>query len=117
MLTYNANYQVTQSTDDKGRITKFTRNTKGQVTQTIEGFGTPSARTTNTTWSTVFDLPTQVIQTLGVASTNPTQLAYDKVSNLKQTVDGRGKTWQNSFDPLNRIIEAANPDSETVKYG
>jgi RHS repeat-associated protein len=57
---YNANGFRSLATDAEGRITSWTRNSKGQPITTIDGFGTPQARTVLTSWHPSLPLPTQV---------------------------------------------------------
>jgi RHS repeat-associated protein len=57
--TYDANGFRSQATDAEGRITQWTRNTRGLATTIVEGAGTAAARTTANTWDTTRPLLTQ----------------------------------------------------------
>ena len=58
---YDANGFRNQATDAEGRVMKWTRDTRGLPTTTVEGFGTAAAKTTTTTWDSVKPRPTQVV--------------------------------------------------------
>ena len=61
VVTYNSSYAVTSQTDEEGRVTAYTRNSRGLPTQIIEGQGTSSARTTNVTWHPSLTIPTEIV--------------------------------------------------------
>lgn len=60
VYAYDTNGFRSQATDAKSRITKWTRNSRGLPTSRIEGFGTPEARTTTTSWDATRPLPTSI---------------------------------------------------------
>jgi len=74
-LTYDANRFIASTTDQEGRVTNYTRNARGLPTQTVEASGTSAARTTNTTWHTAMEAPTEI-----VAPGLTTTYAYQSVS-------------------------------------
>jgi YD repeat-containing protein len=53
---------VVSSTDEEGRVTTFTRNARGQATQTVQASGTAAARTINQTWHPTLNAPTEVVE-------------------------------------------------------
>lgn len=111
--TYDAASRLTLIKNEKNERIELTPNNAGQTTlQVIKS----AAGTIVAQQSMVYDEMGRLLQTLGAASTVSTRLAYDKVSNLKQVTDGRDKVWQTGFDPLNRVIEQANPEAEKVRY-
>ena len=75
--TYDANGFRNQATDAEGRITKWVRNSRGLATSTTEGFGSPAARTTTTTWDATRPLPTQI-----AAPGLTTNIAYNAASQV-----------------------------------
>lgn len=63
--TYGTDKFVATSTDEEGRVTAYTRDSKGRATQTIEAQGTAQSRTTTVTWHATINQPTE-IQTPGL---------------------------------------------------
>jgi YD repeat-containing protein len=59
---YNTSSFLSSIADEEGRVTNYTRNALGQATQIINGYGTPSAKTTNITWHSTLHVPIQVVQ-------------------------------------------------------
>jgi len=65
----------------------------------------------------VYDQLGRLIRVLGAAgSSQTTSYSYDKVSNLTQVIDARGKTFTNTPDPLNRVTSQTDPESFSVQY-
>lgn len=112
--TYDSASRVTQVANDKGETIALTPDAMGNVTQSTVKDASGAIRQQE---STVYDELGRLIQTIGAASTTPTTFAYDKLGNPTSTVDGRGKTWSNSFDQLNRLVTATNPESQSVNLG
>ncbi|MFT3997439.1 MAG: RHS repeat protein, partial [Asticcacaulis sp.] len=111
--TYDTASRLTLIKNEKNEEIVLTPNIAGQVTlQTVKN----TSGTIVAQQSMVYDEMGRLIRTLGAASTTSTRLSYDKVSNLKQVTDGRDKVWQTGFDPLDRVIEQTNPETEKVKY-
>ena len=77
--TYDTNGFRNQATDAEGRITQWTRNARGLATTTVEGVGSPVARTTTTTWDPARPFPTQL-----VVPGLTTNLSYNSAGNLTQ---------------------------------
>jgi RHS repeat-associated protein len=103
--TYGTDNFIATTTDEEGRVTKYTRNTLGQPTQIIEAYGTSNARTTNYTWSSSFNLPTQIAETgLTTNITYDTQgriSTYSLVDTTSQSVpystNGQTRTWTYTY--------------------
>jgi YD repeat-containing protein len=77
VYAYDTNGFRIQATDAEGRITKWARNSRGLATSTTDGFGSPVARTTTTTWDTTRPLPTQI-----AAPGLTTDIAYNAASQI-----------------------------------
>jgi RHS repeat-associated protein len=56
---YDSNGYTASFTDFKGNVTKTAYDANGLLGQQVEAFGTPSQRTTNTTWDTTLRVPLQ----------------------------------------------------------
>jgi hypothetical protein len=54
-------YSIASVTDAENRATAYTRDTGGRPTQVVEAQGTAQARTTNLTWRTDSNRPTQIV--------------------------------------------------------
>ena len=76
-LAYGTNGFVSSETDEEGRVTTFTYNTRALPLTVVEASGTPLARTTTYTWHATFMLPTQIVRP-GLT----TALSYDTQGRL-----------------------------------
>ncbi len=83
---------LTSQIDAEGRVTTFARDALGRATQIVEANGTADERTTDITWDSTFNVPTQIVQP-GLT----TDLTYD--------ADGR---------PLTRTL--TDTTTHTVPY-
>jgi RHS repeat-associated protein len=119
---------ITSVTDAEGRVTNYTRNANGQPTQVIDGYETPSARTTGMTWHTTLNMPTQLVQpglqtdftwnSLGQL-TQVTQLDTTSQSSPYATA-GQVRAWTYTYDSFGHLLTADGPLSgpgDTVIYG
>jgi YD repeat-containing protein len=59
--TYGTDNFIATETDEEGRVTAFTRNSRGLPTQIVEAQGTSQARTTSLTWDSNYSLATQIV--------------------------------------------------------
>lgn len=126
-LAYNTSVMLTSTTDEEGRVTAYTRNTRGLPTQIVEAQGTSSARTTNITWHATFTVPTQVAET-----GRTTDYVYDTTGRLTSktetdtttfttpySTNGRTRTWAYTYDTGGRLLTVDGPlsgASDTVTY-
>ncbi len=62
-----------------------------------------------------FDELGRLIRQIGAASQSAI-LAYDKVGNLTQVTDPRGKVWGNQWDALNRLVLQRDPENHDNTY-
>jgi RHS repeat-associated protein len=126
--TYDStNKFMISRTDAEGRVTNYTRNSIGQATQIIDGYGTASARTTSMTWHTTLNVPTQTVQpglttdftwnSLGqltlVAQTDTTS------TSVPYSTYGQVRTWSYSYDSFGHVLTMDGPLSgsgDTVTY-
>jgi YD repeat-containing protein len=60
--TYDSKGLLKTKTDNKGNLTTYDYNTRGQEISRTEASGTPQARTITTTWHSTLFLPTEIIE-------------------------------------------------------
>lgn len=118
---------ITSQTDAEGRVTQYTRNTLGQPTQVINGYGTASARTTNITWHSTLHVPTQVVQP-GL-TTDYTWNSSGQLTQVTQTdttttsvpysTNGQTRIWAYTYNTYGYLLTVDGPLSgtgDTVAY-
>jgi RHS repeat-associated protein len=107
-FTYDSNGYVASITDFNGNVTALTHDSRGDETTRTEAYGTGIARTTTTTWSGTWHLPTQIAEPL-----RTTTLGYDAYGNLtsKSVTDGtHTRTWQWSYNASGLPLTTTDPD-------
>jgi YD repeat-containing protein len=83
-ITYDSNGYPQIESDNLGNDTVYTTNAKGQVTQQVEAYGTPLARTTLYVWDPTFNR--MISQTLvGIAKTSYTYTADNRIASITMT--------------------------------
>jgi YD repeat-containing protein len=123
--TYDTTGYVNQTTDGEGRITKYTNNSRGLPLTTIEGFGTPEARTTTITWHANLNKPTQIV---GPRLTS--DFVYDVAGNLTSltqtdttthtlpySTNGQTMVWTYSYSPQGLLLTVNGPLSGASDRG
>jgi RHS repeat-associated protein len=121
------NYFISSETDEEGRVTQYTRNSLGQPTQIIDGYGTASARTTSITWHSTLHVPTEVVQP-GL-TTDYTWNSSGQLTQVTQTdtttqsvpysTNGQTRTWTYTYDSYGSLLTVDGPLSgtgDTVTY-
>jgi RHS repeat-associated protein len=111
---FDANGFLSQRTDWNGAVYKYTNDAQGRETQRIEDYG-GLARTTNTTWSSTFRLPTEI-----QAPNLTIDYTYDAQGNLTQrketdtTPHGSGgvKIWNYTYDPTGLLLTVQGPRTD-----
>jgi YD repeat-containing protein len=114
-FTRNSSNYITERIDDEGRVTKFTRDSRGNPTQIIEAYGTADQRTTTITWHSSFSLPTKIAKT-GLTI----ELAYDASGRLvtRKEIDttthtipyataGETRVWSYAYSRASRLSTAS----------
>ncbi len=103
--TFNLDRIILASGDpDSQTESRFTRDGFGNVTQTVEGFGTSEARTTSAT----YDDRNRVLTATdgaGVTAIN----RYDAAGNPVETEDAAGRITIRTFDERERLLEEIEP--------
>ena len=104
-ISYSSAKFISSTTDEEGRVTNYTRDTRGRPTQIVDGVGTPSARTRTITWHATFDVPTQIVEP-GLT----TDLTWNTAGQLTQVTEtdttthsvpystnGQTRTWAYTY--------------------
>ncbi|WP_334364372.1 RHS repeat-associated core domain-containing protein [Bradyrhizobium sp. AZCC 1578] len=117
---------IASSTDAEGRVTNYTRNSRGLPTQIIGGYGTASARTTAITWHSTLNVPTQVVEpklTTDYTWTSGQLTQVTQTDTTSQTVpystNGQTRTWAYTYDTYGSLLTVDGPLSgigDTVTY-
>ena len=126
-LAYDANGFLGSITDEEGRITSFTNNTRGLPTTIVRGFGTPEATTTTIAYHATLSVPTQIIEP-GLTTTltwdaNGLLTQLSKVDTTTQTVpystNGQTRTWTYGYGTGGTLTSVDGPlpgAGDTVSY-
>jgi RHS repeat-associated protein len=103
-------------TDWNGKVTNYTNDATGNETQRVEDVG-GLARTYNTTWSTAFREPTQI-----VGPNLTVDFTYDASGNLltrKETDtsvrSGPTRTWTYTWNSLGQLLTVSGPRTDVVQ--
>jgi RHS repeat-associated protein len=125
---YDGNEYVSQVTDGNGNVTKYTHNAVGQETSRTEGYGSPVARTTTTTWNSTWREPDQIVQPN--VTTNFTYDGSGRLSQLAETdtttqtvpyvTNGQTRTWAFTYSAAGLLATVDGPISgsgDTTTYG
>ncbi|MCD0419633.1 DUF6531 domain-containing protein [Rubrivivax sp. JA1024] len=129
-FTYNSSrYFIATSTDEEGRVTSYTRDAKGRPTAIVEGYGTPSAKTTGITWHTTLNVPAQIVQsglTTDYSWNTSGQLTQiTEADATSQTVpystNGQTRVTTFTYDPHGALLTVDGPlagtgDTTTYTY-
>jgi RHS repeat-associated protein len=92
---------ITSYTDEEGRVTTYTRDSRGRALTMTRGSGTASAVTTTTTWHPSLNVPTKIVEpnltTDFVYNTLGKLTSLTQTDTTTQTVpystNGRTRTW------------------------
>jgi len=122
-----SSYFISSVIDEEGRVTQYTRNGIGQPTQIIDGYGTPSARTTSVTWHSTLHVPTQIVQPgLTTAYTwnslgQLTQVTQTDTTttSIPYSTNGQTRTWTFTYNSFGYLLTVDGPlvgSGDTVTY-
>lgn len=103
-------------TDWNGKVTNYTNDSAGNETQRVEDVG-GLARTYNTTWSSAFRVPTQI-----VGPNLTVDFTYDTAGNLltrKETDtsvrNGPTRTWTYTWNSIGQLLTVTGPRTDVVQ--
>jgi RHS repeat-associated protein len=115
-IQYDTRGLISERRDFRGAVTRYTRDDRGMVTQMIEAFGTPEARTTTTIWHPQWYLPTQIVAP-SATGTQTTTLAYDAEGNLeRRTVNAGGqiREWTSTYNGDGQVLTMDGPRTDVI---
>ena len=116
-ITYGTDTFIATETDEEGRVTSYTRDSRGRPTTVVEAYGTPQARTTTTTWNSGFNVPDRIAR-LGV-QLDFTYTVSGKLQSVTETdtttqsvpysTNGQTRTWTLSWSTGGRVGSINGP--------
>jgi RHS repeat-associated protein len=124
---YDTKGQITQTTDEEGRITKYILDTRGRPTSVTRGFNTPQAVTTTYAWDPNSRVQTQMVEptlTTNYTWTNGLMTALSKVDTTTGTVPyastGQTRTWTYAYTGAAGLLASVDGPlagtGDTVSY-
>jgi RHS repeat-associated protein len=121
---YDSNGFVASLTDWNANQTTFVNNSRGLPTTRVDASGTAQQRTTTITWSSSYDVPTEID-----TARNTTTFTYDSHGNMtgrtvkditSQSVpystNGQTHVSTYTYDSLGHMLTATDPLSHTTTY-
>lgn len=127
-LTYDAKGNVTQFTDEAGKVWKYTYNANGQILTVTNPLGGITTYTYNPAANRISSKDAETGQTdyMYDAFNRVTQItrpsgatiimAYDIKDRITSFTDERGKVTTFAFDDNDRLLTTTDPDSQTTGY-
>jgi RHS repeat-associated protein len=132
-IAYGSDTFIASETDAEGRVTTYTRDSRGRPTTVIEASGTPQQRTTTITWDSTFNVPDRVVRSglqLDYSYTSAGQLqTLTETDTTTQSVpystNGQTRTWTYTWGTTGRLVSVNGPkpvdsfgkdDTETFAY-
>ncbi|WP_333899140.1 RHS repeat-associated core domain-containing protein [Agrobacterium pusense] len=126
-FTYDNNGYLATQTDEEGRVTAYTRDSKGRLTKVVEAQGTATERSTTVVWHATYNAP-QLIVKSGLT----TALNYDAAGRLSTrtetdttthsvpySTNGQSRTWAYTYSSnglLTSIDGPAPGQADSVSY-
>lgn len=104
--TYDADSNLTSSTDSENNQTKFEYNSQDELTKTTNALGYISINSHN-------DLG-QVIKTYNNRGEVVYGYTYDSHGNIVKTIDGNGNTQNYTYDSQNNLLTVTDGEGNTV---
>jgi RHS repeat-associated protein len=120
---YDGNGNLTQTTDWEGRITQYTYNSDSLEISRTEAYGTPVARTVNTTWDGVLRVPLSVsTPRLTTTYTYSNGRVATRTETDLTAWAGGSRTWAYTYNTLGQLVAVDGPrtgvaDVTTYAYG
>jgi RHS repeat-associated protein len=98
-----------QITDEAGVVTKFERDSRGNVTRMTEAFGLPEQRVTAMTYDPYGQQLTRTEVVDGGAGDRVTRMTYDSYGNVASQTDAEGRTYSMLYDSAGRVTRVVDP--------
>jgi RHS repeat-associated protein len=116
-ITYGADNFIATETDEEGRTTSYTRDTRGRPTTIVEAQGTPQERTTTITWNPSFNVPDRIarpgLQTDYTYTPSGQLQTVTETDTTTQTVPystaGQTRTWTYTWGTGGRLASINGP--------
>jgi RHS repeat-associated protein len=116
-ISYGTDTFIANGTDDEGRTTTSTRDSRGNPTSIVEASGTADARTTTTTWHSTLNVPTSIVrpgltetrsynsigQLISVTQTDTTS------QSVPYSTNGQTRTWTYDWTSSGRLLSINGP--------
>jgi len=116
-VAYAADRLVSSSTDEEGRVTKYSWDARGQSLQTTQGFGTAQARTITQTWDPTFHVPATIVEPKATTSFTYYANGALKTRTITDTTtytapyatNGRTRTWTYAWTSTGQLQSIDGP--------
>ena len=116
-ITYGINRFIATQTDEEGRVTAYTRDTRGRPITIVEAQGTPQARTTTITWNSSFNVPDRIVRPgLQIDYTYTSTGQIQTVTETDTTTHavpystaGQTRTWTYAWGAGGRLVSINGP--------
>jgi len=115
--TYDSNNFIATETDEEGRVTSYTRDSRGRPTTITEAYGTPQQRSTTVTWHSTYNVPSQIVRpglqidyTYSSTGQLLTRTETDTTSqSIPYSTNGQSRTWTYTWGPGGRVASINGP--------
>lgn len=115
--TYGADRFIATRTDEEGRVTSYTRDTRGRPTAIVEALGTPQQRTTTISWHPTLNLPSQEVRpglqvdyTYSSGGQLLTRTETDTTTHsVPYSTNGQARTWTYTWGTGGRLASVNGP--------
>lgn len=116
-ITYGANTYVTTMTDEEGRVTTYTRDSRGRPISIAEASGTVDERTTTIAWHATFNAPVSIVRSGLTESRTYTATGQLETVTLTDTTSGtvpysttgQTRTWNYTWAANGRLVSINGP--------
>jgi RHS repeat-associated protein len=116
-ITYGTNNFIATKTDAEGRVTTYTRDSRGRPTTIVEAYGTPQVRTTTITWHSTLNVPTQEVRpglqidyTYSSTGQLLTRAETDTTTqSVPYSTNGQTRTWIYTWGTGGRLASVNGP--------
>jgi RHS repeat-associated protein len=116
-ITYGPDNFIATETDDEGRVTSYSRDTRGRPTTIVEASGTPQARTTTITWDAAYNQPDRIVlpglqvdYTYTSTGQLQTRTETDTTTqSVPYSTNGQTRTWAYSWGAGGRLASINGP--------